>query len=78
MRKFGRPDVSIRGVPSDRREAAIDLCNRMIELQALGGSIEEGEAIRMASLPDGMTCHHQGTLDDPDFNNVHVAVRWPA
>jgi hypothetical protein len=77
LRKFGRPDLSIRGVPRARRDDALDLANRMIELQALGGSIEEGEPIRMASLPEGMTCHHAGTLEDPAFDNVHIAVQWP-
>jgi hypothetical protein len=76
MRKFGRPDLSIHAVPPSHRDAVIDLCNRFIELQALGGLIPEGQVIKMDSLP-GMTCHHGGDLDDPDFNNVHVEVRWP-
>lgn len=76
MRKFGRPDISIRNVPAEYHEAVIELCERLIELQAFGGIIEEGTAIRMTSLPDGMTCHHQGDLDDPDFNNVHVEITW--
>jgi hypothetical protein len=76
MRKFGRPDLSIHNVPAKRQEAVIDLCNRFIEWQAFGGVIEEGQEIRMRSLPEGMTCHHAGYLDDPDFNNVHVEISW--
>lgn len=76
MRKFGRPDLSIHNVPKQHEEAAIDLCNRFIELQAFGGVIEEGQEIRMRSLPEGMVCHHAGDLDDPDFNNVHVEITW--
>lgn len=78
LRKFGRPDVSLRGVPRACRDAAVDLCNRLIELQALGGSIEEGEEIRLAGVPPGMRCHHQGSFEDPDFDNVHIALDWPA
>ena len=77
MRKFGRPDLSIRHVPDKFREEAIDLCNRFIELQAFGGVIDEGQVVRMKSLPDGMVCHHRENVDDPDFNNRHVEIVWP-
>lgn len=49
--------------------------NRFIEFQAFGGVIEEGIEIRMEGLPSGMTCHHAGDLEDPDFNNVHVEIK---
>ncbi|HRH95102.1 MAG TPA: hypothetical protein PLB55_04170 [Prosthecobacter sp.] len=75
MRKFGRPDLSIRQVSQDWRDGAIDLCNRFIELQAFGGAIDEGQEVRMRSVPPGLRCFHSGHLDDPDFNNVHVEIR---
>ena len=78
MRKFGRPDLSLHRVPQQYSEAVIDLCNRLIEFQAFGGVIEEGQEIRMRTLPGGMTCHHVGDLDDPEFNNVHVEITPPA
>lgn len=77
MRKFGRPDLSVHDVPPRYHEAVIDLFERFIEFQALGGTIAESQAIRMRSLPPGMTCHHGGDLDDPDFNNVHVEITLP-
>jgi hypothetical protein len=77
MRKFGRPDLSLHGVPSNYREAVIDLFERFIEFQAFGGVIEEGQEILMKTMPRGMTCHHAGDLDDPDFNNVHVEITPP-
>jgi len=76
MRKFGRPELSVHHVPPKYHEAVIDLLSRFIELQGLGGAIEEGQLIRMKSLPGGMACHHGGNLDDPDFNNVHVEISW--
>ena len=76
MRKFGRPDLSIHGVSAKLREAIIDLFNRFIEYQAFGGVIAEGQEIKVRSLPSGMTCTHQGDVDDPDFNNVHVEIKW--
>lgn len=76
MRKFGRPDLSVHQVSSDLREGIFDLLNRFIEFQALGGVIAEGQEIKMGSLPAGMICAHQGNLDDSDFNNVHVEIKW--
>lgn len=78
MRKFGRPDLSVRRVPEPAIDATVAMINRFITLQALGGVIENGQPIRMAGLPAGMTCRHAGHLDDPDFNNVHVEILWPA
>jgi hypothetical protein len=77
MRKFGRPDLSVASVPPEHRAGVVDLIERFIELQAFGGLIPEGQEIRMTSLPEGMTCHHGGDLEDVEFNNVHVEIRWP-
>lgn len=77
MRKFGRPDISVDKVPNRYQKAVIDLCERFIEFQALGGIIKASSEIRMKSLPGGMICHHAGDLEDPDFNNVHVEITPP-
>jgi len=77
MRKFGRPDLSVHGVPPDHMDGVIDLLNRFIEFQAFGGVIPEGQEIRMQSLPQGMKCTHGGNVEDPDFNNVHIEILWP-
>jgi hypothetical protein len=74
MRKFGRPELSVHKVPAEYHVAVIELCERLIELQAFGGKIVEGQEIRMKGLPEGMKCRHGGDLDDPDFNNVHVEI----
>lgn len=74
MRKFGRPDISIRGVAPEMREGAIELCNRMIALQAFGGLVPEGKAIEMEGFPSGYRCFHRGDMDDPNFNNVHITI----
>jgi hypothetical protein len=77
LRKFGRPDLSLRNVPESCREAALDLCNRFIALQADGGRVAEGQEIHIKSLPSGLICHHGGSMEDPDFNNVHVEIQFP-
>lgn len=75
LRKFGRPDLSIPAIAPAHEPAAIDLCNRLILLQAEGVVIPDGEQITTDDLPYGLTCHHAGDLDDPDYNNVHVEIR---
>jgi len=61
-------------VYDDQKEARFDRCNRFIEFQAFGGAIPGGQEISMRYLPDGLTCHHAGDLEDPDFNNNHVRI----
>ncbi len=77
LRKFGRPDVSVRNVPRECGDAAAEMCNRLIEQQAYGEIIEEGREVVMSGLPPGLTCRNGGDEDDPDFNNVHVEIRFP-
>jgi hypothetical protein len=64
MRKFGRPDLSVHGVPPQYRGAVIDLFERFIAFQAFGGVIAEGQEIRMKTLPKGKTCRHAGDVSD--------------
>lgn len=78
MRKFGRPDLSVRQVAPEYHKEVVDLCERFIVFQARGGVIAEGQEVRLASLPPGGIARHGGDLDDPDFNNVHVEIVWPA
>ena len=76
MRKFGRPDISVHNVASNLQDGVIDLCNRLIEHQAFGHVVRDGQQVKMASLPSGGVIRHRGDLDDPDFNNVHLDVSW--
>lgn len=75
MLKFGRPDLSMRGVARGSEGLYTELFNRFIEYQALGGVIEEGREVRMAGLRSGLRCFHKGSQEDPDFNNVHIEIR---
>lgn len=74
LRKFGRPDLSMRGVTPEYFDGAVDMLRRFIQMQALGGVIPEGQEVRMNSLPSGLVCRHAGSLDDLEFNNVHVEI----
>jgi len=76
MRKFGRPDIGVHAVSPELESGVVDLLNRFIEMQAFGTVVPDGQPVRMASLPDGATCHHRGDLDDPAFNNVRIEIAW--
>ena len=77
MRKFARPDIGIRNVPPAHAGHAGQLAERFADFQARGGIVEEGREIVVEGLPSNMRVHHSGSLDDPEFNNVHLAIRWP-
>jgi hypothetical protein len=76
MRKFGRPDVSVRGISKEMIDSFGNLCGKLMELQILGQVLQNGYPIRTDGLPT-VTCRHGGDLDDPDFNNVHVELKLP-
>ncbi|HJU07381.1 MAG TPA: hypothetical protein VJ727_02765 [Rhodanobacteraceae bacterium] len=77
MRKFARPDISIRGVPQAEVERAGALAMRLVELQAQGMRFVDGTALEIDGVPTGMTAHLAGSLEDPQFNNRHVEFVWP-
>ena len=77
LRKFARPDISVHHVGQTYLPVVIDLCDRFIHFQGRGGVINEGQKVRVKALPSGGIARHGGTLDDPDFNNLHVEIVWP-
>jgi hypothetical protein len=74
MRLFGRPDLSVRGLTDDTQQPATDLVVRLINMQAMGGVVPDGQPVKMKGIPAGWTCQHTGDVEDPEFNNVHLAI----
>ncbi len=78
MRQFGRPDISVRGVPESkpRSQAAIDLTQRFIDFQVRGGLIDPQRRLDVEGLPAlGLELHGgDEAYDDPDFNNEWIEV----
>ncbi|MBL8950370.1 MAG: hypothetical protein JNK82_06315 [Myxococcaceae bacterium] len=77
LRKFGRPDLSVRGVTEAMQKDAEEALNRFIYFQQLGGFIREGVELNLRTMT-GYVAKHGGSLDDPDFNNVHVELVKPS
>ncbi|HEX5307152.1 MAG TPA: hypothetical protein VFW82_13805 [Dyella sp.] len=78
MRKFGRPDISLRDVPERDVDRAGILCERLVELEALGAHFVEGQPLEAEGLPGELQAHLGGSLEHADFNNSFVEFRWPA
>lgn len=77
LRKFARPDISIRRVPQDEVQRAGELAARLTELQARGMRFGDGSTVEVEGLPDGLKITRGGSLDDPGFNNTHLELVWP-
>ncbi|WP_426690384.1 hypothetical protein [Rhodanobacter ginsengiterrae] len=77
MRKFGRPDISLRNVPDRDVDRAGVLCERLVELLSLGANFSAGQQLEVEGVPEGLLAQPGGSLDDPEFNNTHIAFRWP-
>jgi len=77
MRKFGRPDISIRSVPDAMTDHAGILCEKLVELEALGAHFIDGQPLEIDGLGASVVAHLGGGLDDADFNNTFVEFRWP-
>jgi hypothetical protein len=77
LRKFARPDVSVRNVPAAAAALAGELAERFVEFQCAGGLVADGHVVELDGAPDGLVARLAGTLDDPAFNNRHIALRWP-
>lgn len=73
MLTFGRRDLSIRGVRPEDFDDAAGMCNELIEFQAAGGLLTDGQVVRHPVLGRFMA-HYAGDRDDPDFNNAHVEL----
>jgi hypothetical protein len=77
MRKFGRPDISLRNVPDREIDHAGALCEHLIDLQSLGTHFVAGQQMEVDGLSEDLVAQPGGSLDDPQFNNTYVAFHWP-
>lgn len=77
MRKFGRPDIGMEGVPQAELDRAKAVVDQMIYYGAQGAVFPRPAKLHTAL---GETCviHPglQGDLEDPDYNNEHYQLVW--
>ena len=77
LRKFARPDLDIRNVPPALAANAGELAQGFVRFQCDGGIVADGHAIEVEGAPQGIVARLSGACDDADFNNRHLALRWP-
>jgi hypothetical protein len=77
MRKFARPDISIRRVPQADVQRAGAVAARLVDLQARGMRFGDDSTVDVEGLPGGLKIKRGGALDDPEFNNTHLELTWP-
>lgn len=78
MRKLARPDISVRRVPDSQAEVAGALCQKLVEMQAMGTWIEDGQTLEVDGLPAPLVARLDDNHADPRFNNSHIELIWPA
>jgi hypothetical protein len=76
LRVFGRPDLSVRGVTPDQLETTNQLIGALVAQLARGLVIDDGMTMDVGSDVGTLTFDRRGDLDDPDFNNEHLAITW--
>jgi len=76
LRKFARPDISIRRVPQAEVQRAGAVAARLADLQARGMRFGDGSTVDVEGLPGGLKIKRGGSLDDPEFNNTHLEIEW--
>lgn len=77
MRKFGRPDIGMEGVPKKELERAMAVIDQMISHEARGAVFPP---IVRLHLSAGRACtvfpRLAGDMEDCDYNNEHYHLRW--
>jgi len=77
LRKFGRPDLSVRGVGPAYRDRVVDLFNHYVDYLAGGGTILSGDRVTLVGLPPGGIFQVDPRLDHEEFQNAHAECVWP-
>lgn len=77
LRKLGRPDLSVHGASAADEKAIGKAIERLVGWQVDGRVFHDGQTLDGPDLPLGLKVHLQGSLEDPDFNNVHWEIEWP-
>ena len=74
MIKFGRPDISIKKIATDKVELAIEIVNRFIQVFANGLIPDENKGIRLRDMENEVYGKILGDYNNPDFNNYYFEI----
>ena len=76
LRKFARPDVSMRAVRVDQFDECVRFLTELLAAQVDGAVLPTGNAVELPGHSGPVRCMLAGELGDPDFINVHLALEW--
>ena len=74
MRKFGRPDVSIRNVSESAYERGIEIISCFIDAFAYGLAVDMTRGIRIDGMEKAASARYDGDFENVDFNNAHIEI----
>jgi hypothetical protein len=74
LRTFGRPDLSIADVDRRDLDQSADLVTALANQLARGLVIDDGSTMAIGGEIGTLRFDLRGHLDDPNFNNVHLAI----
>ena len=74
MRKFGRPDLSIRKVSPNKKELGLEIINRYIQAFAYGLKPDETKEIWIKGMENGVYGKILGDYENLDFNNYYFEI----
>ena len=75
MLSFGRPDISLRQVPSSAHHAARELIQHLVLNQADGAVLMDDEIMHTEGI--SLRFHIEDAFDDPMFLNRRAEATWP-
>ena len=76
MRKFGRPDISIRNITESTFDLAKEIANRFIQAFAHGLIPNEKQEIWIKGMEKGVFGKILGDYDNLDFNNYYFEMEF--
>jgi len=76
MRVFGRPDLSLRGIPADQINVGGQLIRSVIQQQVKGLRIDDDSTMDLGGPIGEISFLRRGHVDDPEFNNVHLEMSF--
>jgi hypothetical protein len=74
MRKFGRPDLSIKKATKNKEDLGIEIIKRFIRAFAYGLIPDETKEIKLKNMEKGVYGKLLGNYENLDFNNYYFEI----
>lgn len=75
MIKFGRRGISIPDVELAQKDVMLGVTKKYVKKQIDGEIIHHRQLIKLIGMKSFLKCYNKGSMDDPDFNNLHIEIK---